>query len=61
MDDMVLIAEYMNGNMKDCSTGDLEHLAFLGGIELGYPQFRIRVFSDGETLYTPDRPKRKGR
>lgn len=60
MNEANYIAEYMSGNMKDCSFDDLKHLHFLGGLELGYPKFRIRIFTDGNTLYTPDRPKQKG-
>lgn len=61
MNDNFYIAEYMNGNIKDCSFDNLKHFEFLGGIDLGYPKFRIRIFTDGKTLYTPDRPHKKGR
>ena len=60
MDDNFYIDAYMNGSMKDCSFDDLKHLEFLGGLDLGYPKFTIRIFTDGETLYTPDRPTAKG-
>lgn len=54
------IAEYVAGNIKPCPPEDLAFLFFVGGVDVGYPSFRIRIFTDGVRLYTPDEnPYRK--